>query len=411
MPTFPASDTCAERELRIGLGAPRSDSPSARRASTKPSEEGWPSGGSPRVTSTSVQSGRAGRQADAGAKRALFEEQEKAIIESAQRPVWRETRRLLQRAPLLLPRALAPFRTLSLDAAVFIGPAADWSFGTPTRTSTTARPSRLRPCATARARTSDLIANTRATSKSRRLTAERRLHLRCDLALPAGRGGTAMKSKVFISIGSACSPLHSEAAEAIFRVLETAGFSPRQMDKTEWSVEQPLSAIKRVIDECEGVVVVAFSRYHFASGTERKKGGGDQPLHDVRLPTVWNQIEAALGYARGLPLFVIAEDGLLESGLLEGRYDWKVCWTDFKRDWFQSKEFVGYLKSWRQLIVENAASRSHGAELDIAKTSIGQVVRGLSVPQLWSALSAIVGLLIGVATIAYRTGAGKWPWQ
>lgn len=220
-----------------------------------------------------------------------------------------------------------------------------------------------------------------------------------------------MKPKVFVSIGSACSHQYSEAAEMIFRALETAGFAPRQMERNEWSAEQPLRAIKRVIDECEGIAVIAFSRFRFDSGTERKKDGGNQPLFNVHLPTVWNQIEAALGYARGLPLLVIAERGLLEEGLLEGRYDWKVFWTEFERDQFQSEAFVGYLESWKRLVLEKAESRSHRAERDITKMSIGQVVRGLSVPQMWSALSAFVGLLIGVATIAYRAGAGKWPWQ
>jgi len=150
-----------------------------------------------------------------------------------------------------------------------------------------------------------------------------------------------MKPKVYISIGSAAFSTQREASDAIFHSLETAGLSPRQMEKNEWTAEQPLRGIKRVIEQCHGIVVIAFRRYQFTSGVERQKDGGEKQLVDIRIPTVWNQIEAAMGYMKGLPLLVIAEQGLLEDGLLEGRYDWKVYWTDFSPEQLRSDGFVG----------------------------------------------------------------------
>jgi len=223
-----------------------------------------------------------------------------------------------------------------------------------------------------------------------------------------------MKSKVFISIGSASTPLQAEAADTIFRAVETVGLSPRQMEKNEWSSEQPLRAIKRVINECDGAVVIAFSRYQFPSGTERKKVGEEEHLSDVRFPTVWNQIEAAMAYMRGLPLLVIAEHGLRDDGLLEGRYDWKVFWTDFRAEELRSEAFIAYLESWKRRVLERAESRSEAAisfEGDPSKMPIGKLLGRLSVPQVWAVLSALAGLLIGVATVAFRAGSGKWPWQ
>jgi hypothetical protein len=223
-----------------------------------------------------------------------------------------------------------------------------------------------------------------------------------------------MKPKIFISIGSAGTPLQEEASETIFQTLEVAGLSPRQMDKNEWSSEQPLRAIKRIIEQCEGIVVIAFSRYRFVSGTEQKKGGVEQSLSDVRLPTVWNHIEATMAYMKGLPLLVIAEHGLHEDGLLEGRYDWKVFWTDFKPEQLKSDAFVGYLESWKRLVLDGMKSRSQhtaDAEIDFSKISIRQLAGRLSVPQMWAVLTAITTLVFGVASIAFHAGAGKWPWQ
>ena|SRR5579863_2831487 len=222
-----------------------------------------------------------------------------------------------------------------------------------------------------------------------------------------------MKPKVYISIGSAASSTQRQAAETVFRSLETAGLSPRQMERNEWTAEQPLRGIKRVIEQCHGIVVIAFPRYQFPSGTERQKDGNDKQLTDIRITTVWNQIEAAMGYARGLPLLVIAEQGLLEDGLLEGRYDWKVYWTDFSAEHLRSDGFVGYLDSWKQLVVEHSAIASQPpmTDPDLSKMSILQLCGRLTVPQLWAVLSAVIGCLGGVATLGFRAGSGKWPWQ
>jgi hypothetical protein len=223
-----------------------------------------------------------------------------------------------------------------------------------------------------------------------------------------------MKPKVYISVGSAATALQAEAAEMIFRSLEAAGLSPRQMEKNEWSAEQPLRAIKRVIEECHGVVVIAFTRYCFPYGTEREKNGGEKQLTDIRITTVWNQIEAALAYARNLPLLVIAEHGLLDDGLLEGRYDWKVYWTDFTPVHLRSDAFIGYLDSWKQLVLDcqrKGVVTLDNAETDLSKISIAQLCSQLTVPQLCSAIATMLGALGGVWTVAFRVGSGHWPLQ
>lgn len=221
-----------------------------------------------------------------------------------------------------------------------------------------------------------------------------------------------MKPKVFISVGSAATSVQAEAADTIFRSMEAAGLSPRQMEKNEWTAEQPLRGIKRVIEECHGAVVIAFPRYRFPYGTECKKNGGEKQLTDVRITTVWNQIEAAMAYARNLPLLVIAQHGLLYDGLLEDRYDWKVFRTDFTPEHLRSEAFIGCLERWKERVLERSGlvPLDNGVT-DVSKLSIAQLCGRLTVPQVWGAASAVFGTLVGVATIAFRAGSGRWPWQ
>ena len=222
------------------------------------------------------------------------------------------------------------------------------------------------------------------------------------------------KPKVFISVGSNGSQQQREATETIFSVIAATGLSPRQMEKNEWSAEQPLRAIRRVISECHGAVIVAFKRYEFPSGIEKGKGDTVIPLHGTCFPTVWNQIEAALAYGRDIPLLVICENGLKEDGLLEGKYDWKVFWTDFQPADLNSERFSGFVQSWKRLVDEHVAKGADtgaAGELDITRISIAKLLGSLTLAQLWTVLGVAATVLTSVAAAAYKLGGGKWPWE
>jgi len=222
------------------------------------------------------------------------------------------------------------------------------------------------------------------------------------------------KPKVFISVGSNGTKDQVDAADSIFAVIAATGLAPRQMEKNEWSAEQPLRAIRRVIAECHGAVIIAFARYEFASGVERAKGGGTIALERTLFPTVWNQIEAALAYGRDVPLLVICEKGLREDGLLEGKYDWRVFWTDFQPSDIGSDRFAGFVQSWKSLVDAHAAAAAKAtpsSELDPAKLSLSSIFGALTLPQLWALLGVLASLLASVASAGYKLGGGKWPWE
>jgi len=222
------------------------------------------------------------------------------------------------------------------------------------------------------------------------------------------------KPKVFISVGSNGSQHQRNATETIFSVIAATGLSPRQMEKNEWSSEQPLRAIRRVINECHGAVIVAFTRYEFPSGLEWGKNDVTISLGPTHFPTIWNQIEAALAYGRDIPLLIICETGLKEDGLLEGKYDWKVFWTDFQPGDLNSERFSGFVQSWKKLVDEHVAdtvSTTEYADRDVTKLSIGKLIGSLTLSQLWALLGVLASLLTSVAAAAFKLGGGKWPWQ
>ena len=157
-----------------------------------------------------------------------------------------------------------------------------------------------------------------------------------------------MTTKVFISKGSTTTVKQREFIDGVLESLEVSGLSPRIMYENEWSHEQPLVAIKKVIRECSGAVVIAFERTIIEKGVELKKDG-KKKLQNIALTTPWNQIEAAMAYSFDLPLLVIAENGLKSEGLIEQGYDWNVYWTDLRlKKIFKASRFMK-MKRYQEL--------------------------------------------------------------
>lgn len=77
------------------------------------------------------------------------------------------------------------------------------------------------------------------------------------------------------------------------------------MNKNEWSHEQPLKTIRQIITECNGSVIIAFTRTRFEKGQEFKKCKTID-ITNLLLPTTWNHIEGVLSYAFKIPILVIA---------------------------------------------------------------------------------------------------------
>jgi len=220
-----------------------------------------------------------------------------------------------------------------------------------------------------------------------------------------------MNKKVFISKGSAATFQQRQFVDAVLDTLKTIGLDPRIMNENEWSHEQPLKAINKIISECCGTVIIAFTRSAFIEGKEFRKDKVLQ-LNDIALPTTWNHIEGALAYSHNLPILVIAENGLKSEGLIEKGYDWTVYWTDLNIDSVKTDSFRGFLNSWKNAIENhNLTKPNKHHPVDFEKITFGNLFNSLTISQIWKITTAIITLLIAVATFSYKIGGGKFPWD
>lgn len=156
--------------------------------------------------------------------------------------------------------------------------------------------------------------------------------------------------KVFLSVGRSSRPEQEEFLKALENYLQENKLIPQTVGRTYYSSQQPLKAVQHLMKECSGTMIVAFERLHIIKAIEKRGDPNQTIIKDLNLPTVWNQIEAAMAYMVGHPLFVLVENGLKNEGLLEIGYDWFVKWITLDKSIFSDPEFIGIFSDWKSRV-------------------------------------------------------------
>jgi hypothetical protein len=154
------------------------------------------------------------------------------------------------------------------------------------------------------------------------------------------------KKHVFVSFGTPYSEAQRKFLKALLALLRKCDMEPRAVNMTEYSTENPLKVISRIMHECDAAIIVAYERTYFDSGLEKRKSVQEKRLESVRYTTPWNQIEAAMAYALDLPIIVMMENGLREEGLLEQNYDWYIERLSISGEAFADKDVRGRIAAW-----------------------------------------------------------------
>jgi hypothetical protein len=216
-----------------------------------------------------------------------------------------------------------------------------------------------------------------------------------------------MAMDVFMSVGRTTSDEQEQFVEAVETWLRVHELRPVALGRNEWSSEQPLKAIRKRMEACAGTVIVAFERTHIHEGIDRGVPGGGGSLADRGLPTVWNQVEAAMAHTLGHPLLVIVEEGLVSEGLFEARYDWMVQWLPLEADALETAKCVGILEDWKGQLVPPTTpvpvTGEDGPE-DITGKTIGEILGQLRPGQFRALVVGTVGTLVTIAGAAFSLG-------
>jgi hypothetical protein len=215
---------------------------------------------------------------------------------------------------------------------------------------------------------------------------------------------------VFMSVGGTATDKQEEFVRAVEDRLRSEGLIPHTVGRNTFSSDAPLKTVTELMDKCAGTVVIALERMYFPAGVENRGGVKQAPLSEVKLPTPWNQIEAAMAYARQHPLLVVVEEGLKSEGLLERGYDWYVQWVKPEVSSLNTLEFNGVLASWKSRVAQLASDKKEAkkliAEINPVDLTIGELIKGLKPSQLWAVLVALTGLIAGAIAMGAKLVGG-----
>ncbi len=163
-----------------------------------------------------------------------------------------------------------------------------------------------------------------------------------------------MKISIFLSYPKPAFGNQKEFIEKVAQFLQGRGFEPRTLGVTDYDMDAPLKAIRRLMLECNGLITIAFRRAFVEKGTARF--GTDiqdlkqVPIDGTWLTTPWAHIEPAMAYQIGLPILILRERGVIDDGMLErgvvGLYMPEFDLAQPMDNYFEAAEWSDMIGRW-----------------------------------------------------------------
>lgn len=130
-----------------------------------------------------------------------------------------------------------------------------------------------------------------------------------------------MRTSVFLSYPKPFLARQQDFIDALCTYLRRRGLEPRTLGVTDYDMDAPLKAIRRLMMESNGLITIAFRRTRIVEGISRPKadfdGQAESIVKDQWLTSPYSQIEPAMAYQIGLPVLILREAGVIPEGLLE----------------------------------------------------------------------------------------------
>jgi hypothetical protein len=204
--------------------------------------------------------------------------------------------------------------------------------------------------------------------------------------------------RVFISMGTPYRSEYLEFRDALVLLLrDRLGVDPRMLGLNEYSPGNPVNKIREVMSTCDGVLVVAYERKQITRGLERRGASNERNISGENLTTPWNHVESAMAFSLRLPLYIIAENGLAEEGLIESKVDWFVQSIDFTATALATRDVEESLRSWIIERVVPYSKKSKALLAGFARLRLSEMTG-----EEWTAILALAGLAFGAGVAAAK---------
>lgn len=181
------------------------------------------------------------------------------------------------------------------------------------------------------------------------------------------------KRPVFLSYPKPLSSAQESFIETLCAYLDERKMVPRTLGVTDYNMDAPLMAIRRLMSESHGLLTVAFRRTHISTATVNLgtdlAGVKTVPLSDVWFTSPWAHIEPAMAFQLGLPILVLREKGVVADGVLQrgvvGLYmpEFELDSASGVTDYLESPEWQELIGQWEGRVSQVAEAKSRPPQL------------------------------------------------
>src|SRR5947209_3996878 len=92
---------------------------------------------------------------------------------------------------------------------------------------------------------------------------------------------------IFISKPNSLTTAQREFVQALSTILSERGLKPRTLGETDFPNETPLGAVRTLLLECEGCIVLGFIQMLVANGISKPGTPDEKAISNLKLPTTW----------------------------------------------------------------------------------------------------------------------------
>lgn len=176
-----------------------------------------------------------------------------------------------------------------------------------------------------------------------------------------------MKTSIFLSYPK---PFNSDQERFINDVsvyLSARGLEPRTLGVTDYDVDAPLKAIRRLMLESNGLITVAFRRTLVKIGEGKPGTAEAYSVVDKWLTSPYSHIEPAMAFQIGLPTLILRENGVVADGILEkgvvGTYMPEFDLSNPSGSYLNSAEWGQIIRKWEGYVASVVESKGNPPQL------------------------------------------------
>ena len=176
-----------------------------------------------------------------------------------------------------------------------------------------------------------------------------------------------MKTSVFLSYPKPFSPEQQSFIGELSSYLQSRGLEPRTLGVTDYDMDAPLKAIRRLMLESNGLITIAFRRVKIESGLGKPNTQDEYRLDGMWLTSHYSQIEPAMAFQIGLPVLILREKGVIADGVLEkgviGTYMPEFDLSNPAQSYLHSGEWGQVIRKWEGYVSSVVESKGDPPQL------------------------------------------------